>query len=582
MARRVDLRKLKKPLIFSALILLLALEMFVYLAFSSAPNRTSGLSEAEPSYGNPIFQKGMSFSAWSGDAFSTPESDESMRLLAETNTEWVAINFAWVQSNTTSTDIRVDPIRTATTESVRHIINTAHSLGFKVMLKPMLDTLEEEQTQGYPTVWRGFIQPSDEWFESYSNFINSFAEFAEQNHVELFSFGCELKATSGEKEQWEKIIVGVRKRFSGPITYAADWTNFQNIEWWDSVDYVGIDAYFPLTFNYDPSLEELKTAWSILADEIETWILRVKKPVIFTEIGYRSGDGTNLAPSNFWSDMTVDLQEQRDCYEAAFQTLWNRGWFYGFYWWTWIHDPEKGGPDDPNHTPQSKPAQDSITSWYSKIRKVALVDRTFTSADKSNINDVQSVGFHVSWEDDGSDVIGASIYVNGTEKVTNGTGWTSFNVAYDSVGKRVWAVTDFEHPEATAYRINVENAYIVWDEVSFDVEVNSASLGVSRVKVKVAYAYDGSLVTGVTTLVNGKLCEETEPGVYTVEISSWSPYQQITVETDIPVLSGETWATSTFHGMNLFLYTALVSTALVAVLAFLKLRKGNSSQPFEE
>jgi hypothetical protein len=347
------------------------------------------------------------------------------------------------------------------------------------------------------------------------------------------------------------------------------------------VDYVGMDAYFPLTFNYDPSLEELKTAWTILADEIETWISTVNKPLIFTEIGYRSGDGSNLAPSNFWSDMTVDLQEQRDCYEAAFQTLWNRSWFYGFYWWTWIHDPEKGGPNDPNHTPQSKPAQDVVTSWYSMDRRVAVVDQTFTSADKSNINDVQSVGFHVSWEHDGSDVVYASVYVNGTEQVTNGSGWTSFNVEYDSVGNRVWAVTDFKHPEATGYRVNIENVYIVWDEVSFNVEVDSASLGVSRIRVKVAHAYDGSLVTSATTLVNGKLCDEIEPGVYAVEIGSWSPYQQITVETDIPVLSGETWATSTFHVMNLVLYTALVIAAIVAVLAFLKLKKRNSSRPLK-
>ncbi len=579
------MRKLKKSLTFSSLILLLTLEIFAYPVFPLALNRKfngAAFPEAEVSYGNPVPQKGMSFSAWDGEAFSTSESDEALRLLTETNTEWVAINFAWAQSNTTSSDIRVDPIRTATTDSVRHAIATAHSLGLKVMLKPMIDTLEEETTQGYPTVWRGMIQPSDEWFESYSNFINSFAEFAEQNDVELFSVGCELKATTGEKEQWENVIAGVRERYSGPLTYAADWTNYRNIEWWDSVDYVGIDAYFPLTFKNDPSFEELKNAWTYLADEIETWISTVNKPVIFTEIGYRSGDGTNRIPSNFWSDMTVDLQEQRDCYEAAFQALWNRSWFYGFYWWTWIHDPTKGGPDDSSHTPQNKPAQEVVAHWYSLNRQIAVIDQTFTSANKSSVNEAQSVGFHVSWENDGTDVVDASVYVNGTEHVTNGTGWISFSVAYDSVGNRSWVITDLQHPEATSYKTTVESPHIVWDKVVVNVEVDSTVLGVSKVRVKVAYAYDGASVVGATTRVNGKMCEEVESGVYEVEINSWSPYQQMTVETDVLDLAGETWASSSFHVMNLILYVALVVAVIVVVFVFLKLRKRGSGQPLEE
>ena len=577
--------RLKKSLIFSSLIVLLTLEALAYPVFpitfnenSSGVAESSVFPEAVVSYEIPVYQKGMSFSAWSSDAFSRSESDESLVLLTETNTEWISICFAWTQSNTTSHDIRRDPTRSATTDSVRHAITEAHSLGFKVMLKPMVDTLEEEKTQGYPTVWRGEIQPSDECFESYSNFINFFAEFAEENDVELFSVGCEFKATTREKEQWEKVIQGVRERYSGPITYAADWTNYQNIEWWDSVDYVGIDAYFPLSIlKYDPTFNELKNAWTNYADEIETWLSTVNKPVIFTEIGYRSGDGTNMAPSNYWSDMPVDLQEQRDCYEAAFQTLWNRSWFYGFYWWTWIFDPEEGGLNDSFHTPQRKPTQDVITHWYSRDRQVAVIDQTVTSEEKCSVNEVQSVSFHVRWEHDGTDVVDARVYVNGTEHVTNRTGWISFSVAYDAVGERSWVVTDFQHPEASGYIVTVESPHIVWDKVVVNVEVDSTSFGVSKVRVKVVYAYDGASVTGATTVVNGELCEEIEPGVYETEIDSRSPYQQVTVQTDAADLPGETWTTSTFHTMNIILYTALFAAVIVIIAVLLKMRHHSAS-----
>jgi hypothetical protein len=571
--------KLKKSLFFSFLILLLIVEALSNPAFSLAGSaEIADFPEAKVPEVNAVYQKGMSFSAWSSDAFSTPESDESLRLLAETNTEWVAICFAWAQSNTTSYDIQIDPIRTPTTASVRHAITTAHSLGFKVMLKPMVDTLEEEQSQGYPTVWRGEIQPSEEWFESYSTFINFFAEFAEQNDVELFSVGCELKATTVEKGLWEQVIAGVRERYSGPIVYAADWTNYQNIEWWDSVNYVGIDAYFWLSFKNDPTLQELKNSWTNYADEIEAWIVSANKPVIFTEIGYRSGDGTSTAPSNYWSDMPVDLQEQEDCYEAAFQALWNREWFHGFYWWTWIRDPEKGGPDDSSHTPQNKPAQEVVTNWYSQNRQVAVIDQTFTSDDKSEVNESQSVGFHVIWEHDGTDVADANLYVNGTEYVTSSTGWVTFNVTYDTVGKRLWVVTDFEHPGATSYKTTVENPAIVWDKVVVNAEVDSTSLGASKVNVKIAYAYDGTSVTGVTVTVNGKICDEIEPGIYEVKISSWSPYQQMTVETDLLELAGETWTASTFHITNLILYVAIGIAVIVIMLVFLKVKKRSPDQ----
>ena len=455
----------KKLLTFFPLVVLLVLELFSFSVFSAAVSDE----------GTPNFQKGLCYSGWSSDAFGTSESDESLSLLTETNTEWVSICFSWAQSSTTSSDIHVDPERTPTTDSVKHAITVAHSLGLKVMLKPMVDTLEEEKTQGYPTVWRGEIEPSESWFDSYSSFINAFADVAEQYGVELFCVGCEFKATTAEKEQWENVISGVREHYSGPLTYAADWTNYQNIEWWDSLEYVGIDAYFPLSFfDYDPTVEELKSAWTNHANVIEEWISTINKPVIFTEIGYRSGDGTNMAPSNYWTDMPVDLEEQNDCYEAAFQILWDRSWFYGFYWWTWIHDPTKGGVNDSSHTPQNKPAQETITEWYSMDRKFAVVDQSFTSATTANLNEGLSVGFHVSWQNSRDNVVGAKVYVNGTQYVTNETGWIIFNPSYGTFGERSWTVTDITHPEANGYTISALTPSITWNYAENEPETTSA------------------------------------------------------------------------------------------------------------
>jgi len=572
------MKRQQGSVILHSLLLFLILGVLIFPVFpmvlsgmgSNDVARSLVFTESSPvSSGKPIFQKGMSYTAWSRNAYNSSDSDESLALLADTNTEWVAICVFWYQTNILSHDIHAEPERTPTNESVAHAISRAHSLGLKVMLKPMVDPLEGEETRLWPP-WRGEIPPSPEWFESYSKFINFFAEFAEQNDVDLFCVGCEFKETTLEKQQWENIVSGVRERYSGPITYAADWSEFQNIEWWDSLDYVGIDAYFPLSLlEYDPTFEELKRAWSRYAMEIETWHSTVDKPIIFTEIGYRSGNGANMAPGNYWVKLSVDLQEQVDCYEAAFQTLWNKSWFYGFYWWNWETDPNAGGLDDTGYTPQNKPVQDVVTEWYSLSRRVIAIDQTFVSGDKCSVNENQLVGLHLLWEHNDTDVVEARVYVNETEHVTNGTGWMSFSVSYDTVGKRLWAVTDVRHPEANCYKKTVDDPYIIWDKTEIaEVTVDTNTFGILEVRVKVVYAYDETSATGATTIVNGKLCEEIEPGVYECEISTWNPYPSVTVHVEHSSFPRATKIVSTAHTMNAILYLSLfiIGTSLAALL----------------
>jgi hypothetical protein len=320
--------------------------------------------------------------------------------------------------------------------------------------------------------------------------------------------------------------------------------------------------------------------WTNHANEIEEWHATVNKPVIFTEIGYRSGNGTSMAPSNFWSHMAIDLQEQRDCYEAAFQTLWDKSWFYGFYWWTWMIE-NHGGPDDASHTPQNKPAQDVITQWYSKSRQVAVIDQTFTSTQRTSVGETQTVAFHASWEHDNTNVADAKVYVNGTEYTTNSSGWISFNYVHNFVGKQVWTVTDFSHPQATTYKMTAENPYIIWDKLDVDVQVGSFMLGATTVRTEIRYASDNTLVTGATTKVNGQLSPETETGIYVTELVSWSPYHELTIQVDIPDLPQQTQTTSTVHNANTILYAGTITAIAIILFMILKHKTKTATNPDE-
>jgi hypothetical protein len=39
----------------------------------------------------------------------------------------------------------------------------------------------------------------------------------------------------------------IRKIYTGKLTYAANWDDFDKVPFWKELDYIGIDAYFPLS-----------------------------------------------------------------------------------------------------------------------------------------------------------------------------------------------------------------------------------------------------------------------------------------------------------------------------------------------
>jgi len=158
----------------------------------------------------------------------------------------------------------------------------------------------------------------------------------------------------------------VRARFGGPLVYSANWDDYQSVPFWEALDYVGIDAYFNLTDQAQPSPQVLRTAWRRWVSALERFVKQVKKPVLFTEIGLRSILGANRHPWDWNSNAPIDLREQANYYQAALETFWHKPWFYGFYWWAWLPYPEQGGRDDDSYSPHGKPAEAVLRDWYAK------------------------------------------------------------------------------------------------------------------------------------------------------------------------------------------------------------------------
>jgi hypothetical protein len=310
-------------------------------------------------------QKGMCYATWDKNKFASSYSDQSLEELSKTGAEYIAICPTYYQQKRDTT--RIFPTEQSPTDSsVIHAIKKAQELGMKVLLKPHID-LVNGTTEGY---WRadiGFTDDEDwiKWFGEYQKFILHFAEIAEALNVELFCVGTELAFTTQKDTLWrERVISKVREVYSGKLIYAANWDNYQAVRFWDKLDYIGIDAYFPLTYRPNPSVTEIIRGWEKWKQEIRLWHTSINKPIIFTEIGYAS---TTYAPMYPWEggkqgNAATDVQAK--CYKAFFDTVWGCSWLAGVYWWRWDTNINAGGEHNRQFTPQNKPAQKILEAHY--------------------------------------------------------------------------------------------------------------------------------------------------------------------------------------------------------------------------
>jgi len=309
--------------------------------------------------------RGVSYVSFTPNGYLSASSKSSLNALRSTGANYVALIVFWKLDTHTSNTVHPDPNATPTDAAVIAAINDIHARGMSVMLKLHL-------TRGDPNANYN-VEPTDPaaWFASYATMCNHYAQIAQDNGVELFCVGNELSGLdTSNYSLWSTLIHGVRAIYSGPLTYAAPWWSdaYRQVPFWGLLDYIGINAYFPLSTAQTPSVADVVTGWSSYnvsgtvrnwTQEIETLQATVNKPVIFTEIGYRSIDYAAKSPSNDYVEPYNGLG-QANCYEAALRVFANKPWFAGIFWWGW--SPENaGGAGNTGYTPQNKPAQSVLT-----------------------------------------------------------------------------------------------------------------------------------------------------------------------------------------------------------------------------
>ncbi len=234
----------------------------------------------------------------------------------------------------------------------------------KIMLKPQI------WIRG--GTFTGFIEMTSEadwklFEESYSKFILSNAQLAEAINAELFCIGTELERFVKHRPKfWSQLISDVKQIYKGKLTYASNWNEFKQTPFWEQLDYIGIDAYFPVSDSKAPSVKACKMAWEKHKEEILNIANTNNKPILFTEYGYRSVDYAGKAPWNSDRGITeVNLEAQANATQALFDMFWHEDWFAGGFVWKWHHNHQRAGGENNNRfTPQNKPAEIIIKKQY--------------------------------------------------------------------------------------------------------------------------------------------------------------------------------------------------------------------------
>lgn len=242
-------------------------------------------------------------------------------------------------------------------------IDILHENGIKVMVKPQLWVGRGDFTG---KIEMNSEKDWDEFEKGYEAYILSFAKIAEKHNAELFCMGTELnRFVMARSDFWLHLITEIRSVYSGKITYAENWDCYSRVPFWNELDYVGVDAYFPISDNVKPSKKELLEGWELVQNDLQKVSEKNGKQILFTEFGYRSITSCAKAPWDYNNGGEADQEAQEKTLSALFETVWAKEYMAGGFLWKWYPaHGEAGGKSDTKFTVQNKKAENLLRDVY--------------------------------------------------------------------------------------------------------------------------------------------------------------------------------------------------------------------------
>jgi hypothetical protein len=263
----------------------------------------------------------------------------------------VLVVYRLMQEDVGSNDMRRQPGYSPSIATIQRTIRQARSLGLRVGLMPMVGVEAREDAE-----WRGSITLGGEpdiWFEHYTSQLLEAARLADQGHVNRLFVGSELNGIERFEDEWRTLIRRVRTRFSGTLTYSANWDRYQSLGFWDALDEVAVSAYFRMDERGNEDADA-RALWRSHLTHLRDFAYGLGRPLLISEVGYPAHADAAKYPWDETRDALLDLREQarllRSFCEAHIPQ--RDG---GYYVWNWFG---QGGPRDPGYSLRGKPAAD--------------------------------------------------------------------------------------------------------------------------------------------------------------------------------------------------------------------------------
>jgi hypothetical protein len=271
----------------------------------------------------------------------------SLKIMQEeTGANTTMISFAtWMNTaHSESFDWHQD---TPDDDLLRHVISYAKEvLGLRVFLKPMINCHDGQ--------WRAYISFLDHgsgtegtwqnWFACYGDYMNYYADLAEETGCELLMVGCELVMSEHCESLWRTLIANVRRHYHGLISYNTDKYQEEWVNWWDAVDVISSSGYYPLG------------TWSENLQRIKETVEKFQKPFFFAECGCPSRHGSSSLPNDWTKQGALDLEEQKDYFEDMLSALSEADWVRGCVIWSWNADDVYYASENDSYSVYHKPA----------------------------------------------------------------------------------------------------------------------------------------------------------------------------------------------------------------------------------